>query len=287
MALGLSKTKRRIASIRGTEKITKAMELIATVKLKRVKNAEEALAPYSDEMAALLSELFAHDLATGSHYGKLNEGKDLGTLYLVITSDLGLCGGYNGAIYKYVDSLAKKGDTIAPIGQKGINHFARVSKDYAVSDEFSSLSLDCSLSLIHEACAALKDEFNAGKYKNICLVYTHYVNSLTFAPSAFQLLPVQLAHKKWANEEYCPPLFDASPREYIHLFMPSYLSANFYARMLESELSEQASRRTAMDNANDNADDLLSKLTVEYNKARQNAITQEITEVVSGSMGSN
>jgi len=120
------------------------------------------------------------------------------------------------------------------------------------------------------------------KYARIYILFTQYVNSITFTPIRFQLLPVQVQQKKWQNEEYCPPLFDESPRALIHALMPEYLASVFYDRLVDSQLSEQASRRTAMDNANDNADALLDKLQIEYNKARQNAITQEITEVVSG-----
>jgi F-type H+-transporting ATPase subunit gamma len=172
---------------------------------------------------------------------------------------------------------------IAPIGAKAIHHYAHDNVYKNISHDFEKLSLNqLDFGEVHRLCAGLKDSFNAKAYGRIYIIFTRYVNSITFAPTRFQLLPVQIKHEKWANEEYCPPLFDESPRSLIHLLLPNYLASVFYDRLLDSQLSEQASRRTAMDNANDNADRLLTKLTIEYNKARQNAITQEITEVVSG-----
>ena len=282
MSLGLAKTKHRIQSVKNTEKITKSMELIATVKIKRFKNESNRESLYTREYESLMGELFAHDTETGTHYGRVNEG-DLPALFIVISSDLGLCGGYNNAIFKALGSMTKPTDVIAPIGAKAVHHFAHDDVYKIINHDFEKLSLNAiDFPEVHSLCANLKDDFNAKKYSRIYILFTRYVNSITFQPTRFQLLPVQIPHQAWEHEEYCPPLFDASARQLIHALLPSYLAAVFYDRLLDSQLSEQASRRTAMDNANDNADRLLSALTIQYNKARQNAITQEITEVVSG-----
>jgi F-type H+-transporting ATPase subunit gamma len=287
MSLGLNKTKRRIQAVKGTEKITKSMELIATVKLKKYKDAVEKTSLYTQEYAQLMGELFAHDSETGSHYGKPNaEAKN--SLFIVISSDLGLCGSYNNEIFKFVKKVALPEDVIAPIGNKAVRHYSHDPVYRNISHDFENVNMAAlDLTDIHRLCVSLKDQFNAKKYQRIYLVFTHYVNSITFAPTRFQILPVQIQQEKWMDEEYCPPLFDEAPRVLIHRFMDDYLSAVFYGRLVESQLSEQASRRTAMDNANDNADRILDRLTVEYNKARQNAITQEITEVVSGASADN
>lgn len=282
MSNGLNKTKRRISSITSTEKTTKAMELIATVKLKRFLLSYTHEKNYSAEFLELMGELFAHDKETASHYAKVNQ-KAPNSLYIVITSDLGLCGGYNSSLFKFVASLADKDDVVAPLGNKGINHYARSQEFANVTDDYSSIGLSTDLSVIHSFCQNLKDDFNAGKYKKIVVVYTRYINSISSIPSSFQLFPVQVPHKAWTHEEYCPPEFDVPPRTMIHTLLPSYLTSVIYNLLVESQLSEQSSRRNAMDNANDNADSLLDKLRIEYNKARQNAITQEITEVVGGS----
>jgi F-type H+-transporting ATPase subunit gamma len=282
MSLGLAKTKRRIQTVKNTEKITKSMELIATVKIKRFKNESNKESLYTHEYESLMGELFAHDTETGTHYGRPNEG-DLPMLFIVISSDLGLCGGYNNEIFKALAKMAKPSDIIAPIGAKAMHHFAHDETFKNINHDFEKLSLAAiDFPMVHSLCAGLKDDFNAKKYARIYILFTRYVNSITFAPTRFQLLPVQIPHEAWEHEEYCPPLFDSSARQLIHALLPSYLASVFYDRLLDSQLSEQASRRTAMDNANDNADRLLSDLTIQYNKARQNAITQEITEVVSG-----
>lgn len=283
MASSLAKTKRRIASIQGTEKITKAMGLTATVKTKKFLAMHEQSVAYTQEFLALMSTVFSHDSSSEiSHYAEMNEG-NLPILYLVISSNMGLCGAYNNNLFRYLDHEIGPNDIVAPLGNKAIHRFSRDTKYAKRMDErYEYVGLNTDMETLHGLCLQLKEDFNAKKYKAIRVIYTHYVNSITFEPMTFQLLPVQIPPKKWTHEEYAPPLFDDRPREMIHHLLPSYLTSLFYDLLVESELSEQASRRTAMDNANDNADELLDKLTIEYNKARQNSITQEITEVVSG-----
>lgn len=281
MGLGLTKTKHRIVSIENTEKTTKAMGLIAMVKLKRFLLDYEKEKQYSDEFLSLMGIVFAHDKKTASHYAKVNEKADK-SLYIVITSNLGLCGSYNNQLFKFVDSFVSPNDEIAPIGNKGIHHFERSEIFKNINHEYTYINLSTDMGVLHSLSKKLKDAFNQGKYRSINVIYTRYVNSLKSVPTMFQLLPVQVPYESWDGESYCPPEFDEEPRTMIHELLPNYLTTMIYGRLVESQLSEQAMRRTAMDNANDNADELLSKLKIEYNKARQNAITQEITEVVGG-----
>lgn len=282
----LAKTKRRINSIKGTEKITKAMELVATVKTKRFSLLHDKGYAYSQEFLSLISQVFAYDKEGISHYAKMNDG-DLPILYLVISSNMGLCGSYNNNIFKFAESNLKDKDLIAPIGNKAISHFANDPKyKNNVITDYSSLNLDSDFDQIHLLASSLKEDFNNKKYKAIRVIYTRYVNSITFVPTVFQILPVQVPKVKWTDDEFAPPLFDEKPRVMLHELLPSYLSGLIHEIILDSYLSEQASRRTAMDNANDNADELLDKLTIEYNKARQNAITQQITEVAGGANAS-
>lgn len=281
MGGSLSKTKHRIAAIKGTEKTTKAMGLIATVKSKRLRDAYDKSNLYLEEYLSLMAMLFAHDEETKTHYGMYNK-EDLPDLYIVITSNMGLCGAYNSNIFKLADSTIRENDYIIPIGNKAIHHYERSDKFKNILKDFSMDGVNLEMEQLRKLCLELKNEFNVKKYRSIQIIYTKYINTITFKPDRFQFLPVQIEPRKWKNEDFCPPLFDESPRYLIHALLPDYLTSVLYGRLLESELSEQASRRTAMDNANDNADELLAKLSIEYNKARQNAITQEITEVVGG-----
>ncbi len=283
----LAKTKRRINSIKGTEKITKAMELVATVKTKRFSLMHEKGNEYSQEFLSLFSQVFASDKSKNeSHYAKMNEG-DLPILYIIISSSMGLCGAYNNNLFKFAENNISNNDIIIPLGSKAYNRYSR-DKEYSdrIIADFVSLSTDSNIEELHNLASKIKDDFNNKKYKAVRVIYTRYINTITFEPTIFQILPVQIPRVKWTDEEFAPPLFDEEPRKMIHTLMPSYLTGVLHEIILNSNLSEQASRRTAMDNANDNADELLGKLTIEYNKARQSAITQQITEVASGANAS-
>ncbi len=281
MSTSLAKTKRRILSIEATEKTTKAMELIASVKTKRFRLAYDKGKQYADEFKDIMGYLFGASPELLSHYGRENEG-DLPTLHVAIGSNMGLCGAYNNNIYKLIEKNVKPTDFLAPVGSKLSNHYQRNGLYKNLLNDFEGLNSSLDFDLFHENCMALKNDFNKKKYKRIVILYTHYVNSISFVPMAYQLLPVQIGKKEWRNDSFCPPIIEGGAHDMIHALMPDYLVSVLYGVLLESELSENASRRTAMDNANDNADELLHKLNIEYNKARQNAITQEITEVVGG-----
>jgi len=280
MSLGLIKTKRRILTVKSTQKITKAMEMVATVKLKKFHDLMDRDSFYHGELLKLMGVLFDHDLETGTHYGKLNPNAH-GTLYVVFSSNLGLCAGYNNNLFRFVDSLLKPIDTVAPIGNKGISHFRHDEKYQRLSMAYADLNLNVDMKEIHRVCAMMKDQFNEGRYQRIVIVYTKYVNSMSFMPMTRQLLPVTIPSHVVSDMEQYPPLFEPDARKMIHELLPQYLASVFYSKLVEAQLSEQASRRTAMDAANNNADDLLDKLTIQYNKARQGLITQQITEVVS------
>lgn len=270
MALGLEKTKRRIASISSTKKITKAMGMIASVKLISAKRkAEEGALSYS--AASEVFDRLIHFLKPDSPYFRHKEGK---RLLLCFGSDLGLCGAYNSEAYKEVLQNLRGDDVLAPVGRKMENRLGKLGHQ--------TISLDLSSPRAIESLSeTLLSAFLSGEYAEIGAVYTHYVNSLRFAPTYKTLLPF----------EYKEPPFEVVPlrkQEDGQLERRCALLslASSIAYMKEdSSLSEQNSRRNAMDEANDNADELLSKLKIEYNKARQSAITQEIVEVVSGSKG--
>ena len=287
MSLGLNKTKRRIASVKSTQKITKAMGMVATVKLKRFKDAVAATASYNAGLRRIMAELFLHDEETRTHYAEENTSVE-GTLYIVVTSNLGLCGAYNNNLYKFIESVVDPSkDFLLPVGEKGRAHYAHDPrfKDHLVLDPLFDSSLDPKK--VDANCRRIKDDFNQKKYRKIALIYTEYINSISFQPRELTLLPVVLEPQPREDESYCPPLFEPSARAQIHDLLPYYLGSELFHKIAQADLCEQASRRNAMDAANDNADELLAKLTIEYNKARQTAITQEIVEVVSGSANAN
>lgn len=285
MSLGLTKTKRRIASVKSTQKITKAMEMVATVKVKRFRDAFDQAKDYYLGLREIMAKLFAYDKEEHkTHYSQENEG-DLPTLYILLTSDLGLCAAYNVNLFRYVkEHVNPEKDILVTIGAKGTTHYRNTGEFKHFHDEYSDFASPLQPRLINQACQKIKDAFNQKKVKKVVLISTKYVNSLSYIPEETTLLPFQYEDTPLPEEAWCPYLVEPSPRESLHILLPQYLGATLYFKAIESSLSEQVSRRTAMDNANDNADELLDKLTIEYNKARQGAITQEITEVVSGSV---
>ena len=279
MAQSLHKTKRRIASVNSTKKITKAMELVATVKLKKFKDVMIKNALYSEELINIIRSLFAH---LGEDEGNVyvNEGKGDETLYVVINSNLGLCASYNNDMFNYVlNNVPKENTVIIPFGIKGSNFYKK--EGYKSIDEYVSLNEKIVYEDILKFGNYIHKEFRSGKYKSIKLVYTHYVNSIRFVPEIIDLFP--LRNKDIRPSEY-GPMFDTSVQSLIEILVPIYVVSTLYQKVIESQVSEQASRRTAMENATDNADEIIADLTLEYNKARQTAITQEISEVISGSL---
>lgn len=270
MAAGLEKTKRRIVSISSTKKITKAMGMIASVKLLGAKRKVEQAGFAYDCSSSILSSL-CHFLPPESPYFQKKEGK---RFLICFGSGLGLCGAYNSEAYKEVISLLKEGDVICPIGKKMENRLGKLGH------EIVSLGLNSPRAL-QKTASKLLDSFLNGEYAEIGVVATHYVNSLKFKPGYTRLLPLEYKKPPY---EVVPLRADASGELEKRSALLSLLSCLNYLKE-DSSLSEQNSRRNAMDEANDNADELLRKLQVEYNKARQGAITQEIVEVVSGSKG--
>ena len=279
MAQSLHKTKRRIASVNSTKKITKAMELVATVKLKRFKNIMEENDAYANELVNIIHHLFEHIEVEDNPY--LKESTSTTDLYIVVSSNLGLCASYNNNIYAYVSEHVKKEDTlIIPVGYKGDNFLKR--EGYNLDEEYVSINEHLEYEDVRKLGEYVTRQFVIGKYRSIKLIYTHYVNSLKFVPEELSIFPIKQMDEN-AQIGY-EPIFDPDAKTLIEELIPIYVVSVLYHKIIESQVSEQASRRTAMENANDNADEIIDKLTLEYNKARQAAITQEISEVVSGSI---
>ncbi len=283
MPESLINTKRRINTIKSTEKITKAMKLVASVKYQRWRKYYEDNKAYRDGLKELLDTVLSHtdfESLEKSPYFKSQTGTK--TLYIVFTSTLGLCGAYNYSLYKTLDPLLKKGDELLFIGQKGLVHYK--NKGYVLTDDFVSLMDNFSYSKVRRLRHVLFQKYRTGEYSSIYLVYTHYKNSMTFLPTVEKIAPFDASKAKTEEESTAgfEPIYEADKKTVLENLIPHYLDSLLYSRFIESELSELASRRNAMEAATDSADKIVSQLTIQYNKSRQNAITQEITEVVAG-----
>lgn len=278
MAQALNKTKRRIVSIKSTKKITTAMELVATVKLKKFRNVMENNKFYVKEMENIISDLFAK-LDADEENPYIKNGKGEKDLVIVINSNFGLCASYNSNVFNFVrENISKKDTILMPIGIKGEVSYKNAG--YEVIDDYLTLNEKISFEEINKLSKTIHSEFLQGKYRQIKLIYTKYVNSLKFVPTIQTLFP--LKEKSNVVIKGYSPIYDPNVKTLIEELVPIELTASLYQKFIESEISEQATRRSAMESANDNADELIDKLTIEFNKARQAAITQEITEVVAG-----
>ena len=277
MAGNLNKTKHRIASINSTKKITKAMELVSTVKLKKFKNVMLKNELYSNKLKSLTCTLFSRLDDEENKYTKLNDAEK--DLLIVVSSNLGLCAGYNNDIYHYVEQNFDKNEVvIIPIGMKGDSYFKK--NGFALNEEFVSLNEKINYLDITRLGKTVLSYFENKKYRSIKLVYTKYVNSIKFVPNTLSLFPLEIENVN--DSTLIEPLYDPDLKTLIDNLVPLYVNINLYQKIVESQVCEQASRRNAMENATDNADELISTLTLEYNKARQAQITQEISEVIAG-----
>ncbi len=200
---------------------------------------------------------------------------------VVVTSSLGLCGSYNYNVIKTFTNLYKNGDEVLPIGTTGYN-LLKNEKDLIIHDKFVNIMENLEISKIRILEKYLFKLFKEKKFKKIVLLYTHYKNAISFQVKSFDLLPItfDLVEKTKLN----PGDYDPNISSFAHRIAKKFVISTIYIKLFESFLSEQASRRNAMENADKNASELIDKLKIQFNKARQAAITQEITEVVAGSL---
>ncbi len=280
MAESLVNTKRRINTIRSTMKITKAMKLVASVKYQRWKKMyDENLAYFSSMEKTVERTLSGIDFYQQPKPDLLLKRKEGKTLYVIVSSTLGLCGAYNYNLFKAIDPLLKDGDEILPIGQKALSHYQ--SSSHVIHDGYVDMMDHLTYSAVRRMRHEILRHYRKNEYSRIVLVYTQYRNSLTFVPTVQTIVPME-EPKMEEKKSFEEPVFEPDSKAVLDEILPHYLDASIYRKLMESEISELSSRRNAMETATDSADKIQSQLQLEYNKARQEAITQEITEVVGG-----
>jgi len=272
--------KRRIRSVRATKKITNAMELIATSKLQRQKQKMELNRVYANTLFQTFNRVLGNANIQEIPYLTQREGK---TLTLVYVSDMGLCGGYNSNILSKIKEVIPNDEPVFIVGSKGRSWLRR--NNYQL---FGELETGDNLSYGHISKVADKimDAYLSGEITGLQVLYTKFVNTMTFEPTLMTLLPI--------NEEMLPSvdqsedvlnqdiIFEPDAVTLINQLVPMFIQSLLYSYWLESKTSEHAARRMAMDNATDNAEELIEELVLKYNQSRQSAITQEITEIVAG-----
>lgn len=273
--------KSRIKSVTGTMQITKAMELVATSKLRRAKERVEASRPFYETLGEAIVEMLASDEVRSSEWTERREGGKL--LSIVIAGDRGLAGGYNANVFREARALAEGREvTYLPIGKKALEYYRHRGAEI-FSDGFEYIQ-DTSVGDAIEIGRAVTEAFIKGEVSEVVIVYTKFVSMLTQTPVSEQLLPLSTAEV--ANKSRSP-IYDGEPEEMLESIVPQYVGGIVYCAICEALASESGARRTAMNSANKNAEEMISTLMLKYNRARQAVITQEITEIVSGADAMN
>jgi F-type H+-transporting ATPase subunit gamma len=277
--VGARDIKRKIKSVHSTKQITKAMELVSTAKLKRNKTVLEKTKPYYTKVLATVKSILANEKSLKHEYITQREVKN--TLYIVVTGDRGLCGGYNiNALKKAVHDMddASKAKVIT-VGKKAHDFF----KKNGLEPEAAYLHISEKPKFLDAQDMAKKalTLFAKESIDVIKLVYTRMESTISQVPEIIQLLPVDLsAAEAIEDQEFIT--YEPSPEAVLGYLIPKYIESTIYGGLVEASASEQAARRIAMESASDNAQEMIDSLTLSFNQARQAAITQEISEIVGG-----
>lgn len=269
----------RIKSVNSTRKITKAMEMIANAKLFRLRNKMESNRIYAKKLEGTVKDIVQNTIELDNPLLVPN-GVDK-KIVIVFCSDLGLCGGYNQNVLKKIKEVVNKDDLVYLVGSS----LNSALKEAGYEPENKEI--------IHTDALSFQDlkeivETGVEKYLNkevggVVIIYTQFINTMTFEAEVDTLLPFSVKKEKKEEHEQIETLFEPDPATILDYLVPLMISNVAYSDWMESAVSEQGSRRMAMKTATDNADELSEELLLEYNKARQAAITQEITEIVGGS----
>ena len=285
----LKEVRNRIASTQSTQQITKAMKVVSATKLRKAQNAITQMRPYADKLNGILINLAeaAKDEQALQGYFEHREVKNV--LLIVNSSDRGLCGGFNSNITKELKVLLveKYRDTnieLMFLGKKAYEYFKR--SDLNMNTEYMKAFLDLNSDEVFGIGEVVIQDFLAGKYDEVRVVYNKFKNAATQIVTAEKLLPVELEAfetKEAEGTKYASDFsFEPSKTELLFTIIPRAVKTQLYRTMLDSQASEHGSRMVAMDKATDNAGDLIFKLKLQYNQARQAAITTEILEIVGG-----
>ena len=274
--------KRRKSSIASTQQITKAMKLVSTVKLQRAKSKAEATKPYFDCMYDTVAKMLSKSGNVDHPYLKAGEsGKKA---VIAITSNRGLAGGYNNNVVKLITSdeaFDKENTVIYALGKKGRESLA--SKGFEIASDLCEVMNGPLYTDAKELSEELLAKFEKGEIREIYLAYTVFKNTVTHVPTMLKLLPVEIeAGDDTKASDNIPMNYEPDEDEALGLIIPKYITSLIYGAMMEAVASENGARMQAMDSATSNAEEMIQKLELDYNRARQGSITQELTEIIAG-----
>ena len=284
----LDDLKKRIASVKSTQKITKAMKMVAAAKLKRAQDSAEKGRPYSEKMNNIILNL-SEGISDKENAPKLlsGTGKDQIHLCVVMTSDRGLCGGFNSNIIKkaksYFSKLSSEGKElkIITVGSKGNDQLKRIFGDKIIENISFKNSKNANFFDAEKVSKIIIEKFQKEEFDICTIFFNQFKNVITQIPQAQQIIPLktETEEKEKSGDNY---EFEPDEDEILTNLLPKNISTQIFKAMLENSASEQGARMSAMDNATRNAGEMVDKLTIEYNRSRQAAITKELIEIISG-----
>lgn len=280
--------RRRIKSTDNMQKITKAMKAVAAAKMRRAQDTVLAARPYAKRMRAVLGRVASATSGAANH--PLLVVRDARKVaYVIVTSDRGLCGGFNGNVLRMTEHELKGSSaeiSLITIGRKSYDYFRK--RGYKIDKEYINLGDDIKYSTAREIGSILINKYTEEEYDAVYIIFSQFVNVLVQKPTMIKILPAEPPEENGQAEDqpaavkvnyiFEPPTAKAVLAE----LLPKYIENSIYQSMLESKAGEQSARMTAMDNATKNATDMISSLTLSMNRARQAAITSEISEIVGG-----
>lgn len=270
----------RIKSTKKTSQITRAMQMVSASKLSRAELNAKAFVPYMEKIQEVAGSIAA---GTDTEHPMLVSRPVKKTAYIVITSDRGLCGGYNSNIIRKVTNTITERHTskddvvIFVVGRKGLEHFSK--RGYNVIDSVIGISDHPTFAEIKDIANKAVGMFTDSIYDELYMYYTHYISAISHQVTEEKVLPLTDIATETATSSY---EFEPSGEAILEVLLPQYAESLIYGALLDSKASEHASSMTAMKSATDNAGDLIDSLTLQFNRARQASITQEITEIVGG-----
>ncbi|MAI23075.1 MAG: ATP synthase F1 subunit gamma [Crocinitomicaceae bacterium] len=288
MAGGLKEVRERITSVQNTMQITSAMKMVAAAKLRRAQDAITRMRPYAEKLQAVLSNVSASLDSGDGVYSEKREVKRV--LLVAITSNRGLCGGFNNNIIKQVNNAIKHGDAdyhVLPLGKKANDAFKKDASlaPQGFTDDTWKIFDDLNFDAAQEVAEAIMNQFRVGTYDAVKIVYNKFVNAAVQEPTLEDYLPLEPLEAgdkgpAGVDVEY---IFEPNQTEIVERIIPNSLKVQLYKGLLDSHAAEHGARMTAMHQATENGGELLRDLRISYNKARQAAITTEILEIVAGS----
>ena len=284
----LDDLRKRIVSVKSTQKITKAMKMVAAAKLRKAQESAEKGRPYSEKMQNIILNL-TESISDPQNAPKLliGTGTDQTHLCVIMTSDRGLCGGFNSNICrlakKYFVKILKEGKNlkIITVGSKGHDQLKREYGKYIIQKLSFKNKKKISFTEANEVGKIIIDLFDKNDFDNCILFFNNFKNVMTQIPEAQQIIPTEVKKDSKKNEEIFYE-FEPDEDEILEDLLPKNISTQVFKAFLENSASEQGSRMTAMDSATRNAGDLVNKLTINYNRSRQAVITKELIEIISG-----